>query len=72
MYVCLCNAVTERRIIELVDDGVTTFNEIEAATGCSTTCGECREHAELVLHQALEQTPTPLRIPLHSEYTQPA
>src|SRR5699024_7718429 len=38
MYVCICNAVTERTIRELVADGYHSLNEIQALTGCSGTC----------------------------------
>jgi bacterioferritin-associated ferredoxin len=54
MYVCLCNAVTESTIRELVEDGYATLNEIEAVTGCSGACGTCRDHAERIISEVLD------------------
>jgi bacterioferritin-associated ferredoxin len=53
MYVCVCNAVTERTIRELVADGYHSLNEIQALTGCSGTCGRCADHAEAVIEASL-------------------
>ena len=53
MYVCVCNAVTDSRIREAVAEGVTTFQELSAQTGCSTQCGRCRQHARSVMDTAL-------------------
>ena len=63
MYVCLCNAVTERTIRNLVADGYHSLPEIQALTGCSNTCGRCTEHAESVIEAALAR-PAPAKIPV--------
>lgn len=52
MYVCICNAVTERTIQGLVAQGYRRLDEIQALTGCSTACGQCREHATAVIEAA--------------------
>jgi len=62
MYVCICNAVTERRIRELVSEGYHTLNEIQALTGCADSCGSCREHAESVIAAARSRP----SLPVHS------
>ena len=59
MYVCVCNAVTERSIRELVSEGYHTLNEIQALTGCSGTCGRCRDHAEAVIEASLARPGRP-------------
>lgn len=63
MYVCICNRLKEDLIRSLAEQGM-GFEEIQAVTGCSSTCGTCRSFAEeLVLsvqiraHQAM-----PLRV----------
>ncbi len=63
MYVCICNRLKEDMIRSLAEQGM-GFEEIQAITGCSSTCGTCRSYAEdLVLsvqlraHQSL-----PLRV----------
>jgi len=57
MYVCVCNAVTERTVRELVGRGCTTLGELQARTGCADCCGTCRDYALEVLDQALERHP---------------
>ncbi|MEE4304145.1 MAG: bacterioferritin-associated ferredoxin [Wenzhouxiangella sp.] len=59
MYVCVCNAVTERTIRNLVSEGYHTLNEIQALTGCSGTCGRCRDHAEAVIEASLARPTRP-------------
>ena len=53
MYVCICNAVTDTDIRNAVEDGVRNMKQLGQATGCSSTCGCCREEASEVLKQAL-------------------
>lgn len=49
MYVCICNAVTERQIRALAEQGISTMAELSRVNGCSTTCGSCLEDAEQIL-----------------------
>lgn len=60
MYVCICNAIPERAIHKLVDEGYHTLNEIQAITGCADACGSCREHAEAVIARALDRPTLPI------------
>jgi len=53
MYVCVCNAVTDSDIDAAVDNGVRNFKQLRKVTGCSSTCGRCKELAVEVLEQAL-------------------
>ncbi len=45
MYVCICNRLKEDLIRSLAEQGL-GFEEIQAVTGCSSTCGSCRSFAE--------------------------
>ena len=49
MYVCLCNAVTERAIREAANEGVRTLAELSRRTGCADCCGTCADLAEEIL-----------------------
>jgi bacterioferritin-associated ferredoxin len=49
MYVCICNAVTDRTIRQAAADGVTTLSELTMRTGCAATCGSCANLAEEIL-----------------------
>jgi len=53
MYVCVCNAVTDSDIRKAVDEGVRNMKQLRRTTGCSNTCGSCREEAAEVLQHAL-------------------
>ena len=53
MYVCVCNAVTEKMIRAAAADGVSTLAELNRLTGCAGGCGSCAEFAEEVLTTAL-------------------
>jgi bacterioferritin-associated ferredoxin len=45
MYVCICNRIKEGTVRALAEEGL-GFDEIQALTGCSSTCGSCQEFAE--------------------------
>ncbi|MDC0214137.1 (2Fe-2S)-binding protein [Gammaproteobacteria bacterium] len=53
MYVCLCNAVTDKDIAEAVEQGATNFAEVQEATRASTGCGSCRQTTSIVMDQCL-------------------
>lgn len=55
MYVCVCNAVTERDIHDAVDNGVQNMTQLARKTGCSSTCGCCQEMAAEVLADAMAE-----------------
>ena len=56
MYVCVCNAVTDRAIREAAQRGVSTLGELTLATGCGACCGSCRELALQILDESVEST----------------
>lgn len=53
MYVCICNAVTEKMIRTAADSGATNLEDLHRMTGCAGGCGSCAEFAEEVLTTAL-------------------
>jgi len=59
MYVCICKAVTERRIARAVGEGVTTLKELREATGLGTNCGKCVPQAYQQLRDALNARHSP-------------
>jgi len=54
MYVCVCNRVTDSDIRNAVDDGISNIRQLSQSTGCSTSCGCCKEMATEILQQAVE------------------
>ncbi len=55
MYVCVCNAVTERQIRAAAREGATCLRDLSAQLGVATCCGCCAKLASEVLEQALEE-----------------
>jgi bacterioferritin-associated ferredoxin len=53
MYVCICNAVTEKDIAIAVDRGVRTMRQLRMATQCSSQCGSCAELAKATMAEAI-------------------
>jgi bacterioferritin-associated ferredoxin len=49
MYVCICNAVTERQIRLAVDEGATTLASLSARLGVATGCGKCARMAREII-----------------------
>ena len=42
MYICLCNALTDRKLKQAIKDGGSaTPSEVYAACGCRAHCGKC-------------------------------
>jgi bacterioferritin-associated ferredoxin len=52
MYVCLCNAVTERDVRECVRRGCGSLDELQVELGVGTCCGRCRPVAKEILDEA--------------------
>ena len=57
MYVCICNAVTEKTIHDTVAEGSTTIRELRQRLGVGASCGRCTPCARDVLHYALRLRP---------------
>lgn len=52
MYVCICNAVTDRQIKTAVQEGYGTFEQIQEQLDVATCCGQCESHAKEVIMEA--------------------
>ncbi len=51
MYVCLCNAVTEREIRQAAALGVTDLQQLKDGLGVATCCGACEPCAREILQE---------------------
>ena len=49
MYVCVCNAITDREIRNAVSLGATSLADLQATLGVATNCGRCGDCARDVL-----------------------
>ena len=64
MYVCICNAVTEKMIRRAAAEGVRSLSELTRRTGCSGECGSCADLAEEVLRDAHRRPRVQFNLPL--------
>jgi bacterioferritin-associated ferredoxin len=62
MYVCICQSVSDHAIREAVAEGVRSFEELQACTGCSTGCGCCETEARRVFNEAVAASCLDLRL----------
>lgn len=59
MYVCICRAVTDKRIVQAVGQGATTLKDLRERTQLGTCCGKCVPQAYQLLKDALERRQSP-------------
>ncbi len=57
--VCNCMNVTSGMIKEAVDNGASTLEEVQEATGAGTVCGACLEDVERLIEHFISQRDTP-------------
>ena len=51
MYVCICNAITEKQIRRAARNGVSSLYELRGALGVAASCGSCARTAEDILDE---------------------
>ncbi|HUQ76082.1 MAG TPA: (2Fe-2S)-binding protein [Burkholderiales bacterium] len=51
MYVCICNAITERAVRECARNGACSVEQLTVELGVAAGCGRCRECADGVLRE---------------------
>lgn len=45
MYICICNAITERQVQASVADGACSLQDLQADLGVASCCGCCADTA---------------------------
>lgn len=51
MYICICNAITERAVRECASNGACSLEQLTAELGVAAGCGRCRDCASEVLRE---------------------
>jgi bacterioferritin-associated ferredoxin len=54
MIVCVCNNVSDRKIRQAVDSGMTSLAELRTNLDVGTCCGKCHSCAKQVLRECLD------------------
>ncbi|MDK2126066.1 bacterioferritin-associated ferredoxin [Parachitinimonas caeni] len=52
MYVCICNAVTDKQIKQAVSNGCCSMRQLRIELGVSACCGKCAPCAQQLLKDA--------------------
>lgn len=60
MIVCICKAVSDRRIRNAVSEGASSLRDVSRELGVGTCCGKCVPQAREVLSEALAAQPMKL------------
>lgn len=55
MYVCICNAVTDKQIRAEAREGCCSLRDLAKRTGCGTSCGKCARHAREILVEEMQR-----------------
>jgi bacterioferritin-associated ferredoxin len=53
MYICLCNAITDRQIVQAVELGARSTNDLAQGLGVGLGCGRCTSCAKALLGETL-------------------
>ena len=58
MYVCVCNAITDKEIRKAAESGARTVRDLQSKLGVATGCGSCTETAAEILRESRVQSRT--------------
>jgi len=53
MIVCVCNNVSDRKIRQAVEDGLTSMSQLRNQLEVGTCCGKCHSCAKSVLRECI-------------------
>lgn len=57
MYICMCHAISDRQIREVVDRGAGSLQEVQAHLPVASCCGCCEESARQLI-EAHQESPS--------------
>ncbi len=55
MIVCVCNNVSEKKVRNAVESGMTTMAELRANLDIGTCCGKCASCAKSILRECMDK-----------------
>jgi bacterioferritin-associated ferredoxin len=56
MYVCVCHAISDRQIREVIERGAASLHEVQAHLPVASCCGCCEDAAREVIESHTEST----------------
>ena len=57
LYICICNAVTEKAVRECARNGACSLEQLSLELGVGAGCGRCRDCASEVLRDVRSSEP---------------
>jgi|GEM_PF-318855 len=51
MFICVCNAITERQVRDAIAAGATRLSDLQRELGVATGCGRCARMAKEYLRE---------------------
>jgi bacterioferritin-associated ferredoxin len=54
MYICVCHAISDRQIREVVDLGAGSLYEVQCHLPIASCCGRCADSAREVIEKQIE------------------
>jgi bacterioferritin-associated ferredoxin len=54
MYICVCHAISDRQIREVVDRGANSLQEVQCHLPVAACCGSCEDSARDVIEAHVE------------------
>jgi len=55
MFICICKQVTDGQIKDAVNNGASSFSDVQSELGVATQCGECKNHARQCMRSCRSQ-----------------
>lgn len=53
MYVCVCHAVTDRQIREVVNCGADSLSDVQQCLPVGGCCGRCQDTAQQIIEECV-------------------
>lgn len=60
MIVCICKAVSDKRIRRAASEGIVTLRDLSRELGVGTCCGKCVPQARELLAEAVQAERVPM------------
>ena len=55
MYVCVCHAISDRQIREVVNRGAASLDEVQVHLPVASCCGQCEDSARELIDDQVSQ-----------------
>ena len=56
MYICVCNAVSCKRVKQALNEGMQSVHELRLHFGFESVCGKCNRHMRSMINEHHQST----------------